>query len=42
MRALHTISTTFVEDILAEYDEEFAAYRETKEEEAGEKVVRFL
>ena len=37
-----TISTTFVEDILAEYDEEFAAYRETKEEEAGEKVVRFL
>lgn len=37
-----TISTTFVEDILAEYDEEFAAYREIKEEESGEKVVRFL
>ncbi|MDO4156261.1 MAG: hypothetical protein Q4D37_05725 [Oscillospiraceae bacterium] len=37
-----TISTTFVEDVLAEYDDEFAAYRETKAEDAGEKVVRFL
>lgn len=37
-----TISTTFVEDVLAEYDDEFAAYREAKAEDAGEKVVRFL
>ncbi len=37
-----TISATFVEDVLAEYDDEFAAYRETKAEDAGEKVVRFL
>ena len=30
------------EGVLAEYDDEFAAYREAKAEDAGEKVVRFL
>lgn len=37
-----TLSTSFVEDVLAEYDDEFAAYRETKAAENGGKQVRFL
>lgn len=37
-----TLSTSFVEDVLAEYDDEFAAYRETKATENGGKKVRFL
>ncbi len=37
-----TISTTFVEDVLAEYEDEFTAYRETKAAENGSGTVYFL
>lgn len=37
-----TTSTSFVEDVLAEYDAEFAAYLDTRAETSGAKVVRFL
>jgi len=37
-----TISTTFVEDVLAEYEDEFTAYRETKAAENGSSTVYFL
>ena len=37
-----SISTSFVEDILAEYDDEFQAYAEQKASASGKKVVHFL
>lgn len=36
------ISTSFVEDILAEYDAEFEAYRLSRDQEDGTGRVRFL
>ncbi|MBQ8514634.1 MAG: hypothetical protein IJ496_04490 [Ruminococcus sp.] len=37
-----TISTTFVEDVLKEYADEFQAYTDQKKTQEGAKVVRFL
>lgn len=37
-----SISTTFVEDVLAEYDDEFQAYVEQKVTDSEKKAVRFL
>lgn len=37
-----TITTSFVQDVLAEYDDEFQAYIEQKENKSGAKVVRFI
>lgn len=36
-----TISTSFVEDVLAEYDDEFAAYAEQQDKNNGKKQIRF-
>lgn len=37
-----SISTSFVEDVLAEYDDEFQAYADQKAADSGERSVRFL
>lgn len=37
-----TISTSFVEDILAEYGAEFDAYRESRVSASGGRRIRFL
>lgn len=37
-----TISTTFVEDVLSEYADEFQGYIDQKKTQSGAKVVRFL
>lgn len=37
-----SISTSFVEDVLAEYDDEFQAYADQKAADSGKKAVRFL
>lgn len=37
-----SMNTSFVEDILAEYADEFQAYIDQKSIEAGKRVVRFL
>ena len=36
-----TISTSFVEDVLAEYDDEFAAYAEQQDKTNGKKQIHF-
>lgn len=37
-----SISTSFVEDVLAEYDDEFKAYVNQKAADSGKRAVRFL
>ena len=36
-----TISTSFVEDVLAEYDDEFRAYQEQQAKNSGKKRIHF-
>lgn len=37
-----TLSTSFVEDVLAEYDGEFSAYVDQQKSDSGRKKIRFL
>lgn len=37
-----TLSTSFVEDVLAEYDDEFSAYVDQQKSDSGRKKIRFL
>lgn len=37
-----TLSTSFVEDVLAEYDDEFSAYVDQQKADSGRKKIRFL
>lgn len=37
-----TLSTSFVENVLAEYDDEFSAYVDQQKADSGRKKIRFL